>query len=109
MHKIGPYLLFFCYMRNWTMARLLCYLMTKPLCCPLIPPARAIRFRERSPTCCTTKSSFVDNQSDLIESQPDISFRSFAYIMYLSAYSSTSRADITLCWLLGTSVHKINR
>src|SRR6266480_1942862 len=74
MHKTGADLLFLCDMGNWSLTRLLCYLVTKSFCCPLIPATGAISFRERSLTPPTTKPSLINDQIDLISSKPDISF-----------------------------------
>src|SRR6266480_3066588 len=96
MHKTGADLLFLCDMGNWSLTRLLCYLVTKSFCCPLIPATGAISFRERSLTPPTTKPSLINDQIDLISSKPDISFHSLARIVDLATLFSTSGAGFTL-------------
>src|SRR5450432_2977268 len=94
MHKTRTDLKFLHDMRNWTVTRLKCYLMMKHFCCPLVLPTRTLRFGERSPTRRTTKSTFVNNQRNLIGSECDISFYTQSCIMDLSTHFSTRRADI---------------
>jgi hypothetical protein len=78
------------------LARLLGYVVAKSLGCPLITAAGAICFRKRSLTPPTTKSSFVDDQIDLIPPKPDISFRTLAAIMDFATLFSTSGAGCAL-------------
>src|SRR2546429_4890906 len=96
MHKASAYLLFLCDMGNWSLTRLLGYMFTKSLCRPFISAAGAISFCEWSATPRTTKSSFVQDQRDLIPPKPDISFHTLACIMDLATLFSTSGAGFTL-------------
>src|SRR5436305_276750 len=56
----------------------------------------AISFCKRFPTPCATKSSFVQDEINLIPPKLDISFHSFAGIMNLSTDFSTSGAVLAL-------------
>src|SRR6266576_1101079 len=96
MHEPCAYLHFLCHMRQRPLARLLCYMVSKSLGCPLVSATSAIGFRERSPTRRTPKSSFVQDQIDLIPSKLDISFHPLACIMDLGTCLSTSWAGLAL-------------
>jgi hypothetical protein len=81
------------HMGQWSLTRLFGDLITKSLGCPLILATNAICFRERFPTRPTTKSSFVQDEIDLISSKLDISFHTLAAIMDLATLLSTSGAS----------------
>src|SRR5260370_34962407 len=103
MHKTRADLHFLCHMGNGPLARLLCYVLAKSLCCPLISATGAISFCKRFPTPRTTKSSFVQDQIDLIPPKLDISFHSLADIMNLATLFSASGAGFTR--LSGSHLH----
>jgi len=87
------------------LARLLGYLIAKSLGCPLISATSAIGFRERFPTRHTTKSSFVQDEVDLISPKLDIPFHTLAPIMDLATLLSTSGA---ICVLFSGSHMHLN-
>lgn len=62
MDKTRPSLDFLCYVSQWSLARLLSSLLAKSLRGSFLPATGAIGFRERSPTRCTAKASFVHDQ-----------------------------------------------
>ena len=75
---------------------LLCYLIAKSFCCPFIPAASAVCFREWSPTRHTAKSSLVHDKSNAVCTKLNISFYSLACIMDLFTSLSTRRAALAL-------------
>src|SRR5450631_466164 len=96
MHKTSADLHFFCNVCQRTVKSLLCYLMAKSFCCPFIPAASAVCFREWSPTRHTAKSSLVHDKSNAVCTKLTISFHSLACIMDLFTSFSTRRAELAL-------------